>query len=60
MSYIFYWPCGQPFTITESVWKWIEQNCPSYITNNYCNNTDCYRFYFSDEKDYLLTVLRWA
>ncbi len=60
MSYIFYWPCGQPFTATESVLLWIKKNCPSYITNDVCRNTDCYRFYFSDEKDYLLTVLRWS
>jgi hypothetical protein len=60
MSYIFYWPCGRLFIVTESVLLWIKENCPSYITNDVCRDTNCYRFYFSDEKDYILTVLRWS
>jgi len=40
--------------------QWAKKNCPSYITNDVCRDTNCYRFYFSDEKDYILTVLRWT
>jgi len=42
--------------------QWAKKNCPSYITNDAVQKQGeyYYRFYFSDEKDYILTVLRWT
>lgn len=42
---------------------WAKENCKSYITNMAVKKeNDCYyyRFYFSDEKDRLLFMLRWS
>jgi len=41
---------------------WAKRNCPSYITNNAVqkNGDYYYRFYFGDEQDQLLFLLKWA
>lgn len=65
MSYIFYWPVGKPFKETEEVLEWSKKHCPSYITNDAVFRSDeygdwYYRFYFGDERDYILCQLRWS
>jgi hypothetical protein len=41
---------------------WAKRNCPSYITNNAVqkNGDYYYRFYFGDEQDQLLFLLKWT
>jgi hypothetical protein len=63
MSYIFYSPISKPILKTEEMLKFAKANCPSYITNDLevrGQNNWYYRFYFGDEKDYMLFVLRWS
>jgi len=65
MSYIFYSPISKPFQETEEMLKYAKETCPSYITNDafYYHHTTgerYYRFYFGNEKDYMLFVLRWS
>jgi hypothetical protein len=61
MSYIFRRPVNSGFKETEEMTKWAVQHCPSYIANDVDQTGEwCYRLYFSDEKDYLMFVLRWA
>lgn len=63
MSYIFYSPVRKPFKHTEEMLVWAKVNCPSYITNDVVEKFRddwYYRFYFGQEKDYMLFVLKWA
>lgn len=62
MSYIFYSSVDKPFRYTEEILEWAKDNCPSYITNDVERREDgqYYRFYFYDEKDYMMCLLRWT
>jgi hypothetical protein len=64
MSYIFYSPVSAPYQKTAEMLRYATVNCPSYIKNDLTHRRDedswYYRFYFSDEKDYLLFNLKWA
>lgn len=64
MSYIFYSPISKPFWETEEMLKFAKENCPSYITNDVevrkPHEWYYHRFYFGDEKDYIVFVLRWS
>lgn len=42
--------------------EWAKRHCPSYITNDAVQKQGeyHYRFYFGDERDRLMFVLRWA
>ena len=63
MSYIFYSPISKPFWETEEMLKFAKENCPSYIKNDVevRNHLEWYyRFYFVDEKDDMLFLLRWS
>jgi hypothetical protein len=65
VSYIFYWPVSKNFRDTEKLLVWAKKHCPSYITNDVERNSPDlnhwrYRFYFGDEKDYLLCMLTWG
>ena len=62
MSHIFYWPASIAFRETESLLEWAKNNCSSYITNDVTqhNNDLYYRFYFADERDLFLCILRWS
>lgn len=62
MSYIFYIPVRQ-LEHTEEMLRWAIVNCPSYITNDAVKKGRddwYYRFYFGQEKDYLLFALKWS
>lgn len=41
---------------------WAKKNCPSYITNAAVQKSGryYYRFYFGNERDLALFILRWA
>ena len=41
---------------------WAKKNCPSYITNDAVQKQGeyYYRFYFGNEKDQLMFLLRWS
>ena len=63
MSYIFYSPISTSFLETDKMIKYAKENCPSYITCDAVargQNNWYYRFYFGDEKDYILFLLRWS
>lgn len=63
MSYIFYSSVTNPFDHTEKMLVWAKVNCPSYIKNDVVEKSRDnwhHRFYFGNEKDYLLFVLRWS
>ena len=61
MSYIFYSPISKSFLETDKMINYAKKNCPSYITcDAVARGKGHYRFYFGDEKDYMLFVLRWA
>lgn len=61
MSYSFYWPISKPVEETENLLKWLKQKSPShmFIRTIHVKNDWHYHFVFRDEKDYVLTVLRW-
>lgn len=42
--------------------SWAMKHCPSYITNDAIkkNGIYYYRFYFSEEKDQMMFILRWS
>lgn len=42
--------------------EWAKKHCPSYITQDAVqkNGNYYYRFFFSDEKDLALFILRWT
>jgi hypothetical protein len=53
----------------DPTWKaveWAKENCPSYITNDVHQNGDNIYdrtkidYHFSDEKDAIMFLLRWA
>ena len=51
----------------DPLWKpleWAKDHCPSYITNEVHrdgdNSVDKIDYFFSDEKDALLFILRWS
>ena len=54
-----YEQCWQPLT-------WAKENCPSYITNDlHCDGYNTYDqtrvdYFFGDEKDAVLFILRWV
>lgn len=66
MSYIYRHPIGSIFTYnsdmqnTHAMDMWAKKHCPSYITVDTAK-TDIwyYCFYFSEEKDHVLFLLRW-
>ena len=63
MSYVFRWPVNSLYTDTEQVLDWVKIHCPSYITNDaYCDHPGGrgYYFYFGDERDLALCILRWS
>jgi hypothetical protein len=62
MSYIFYWSVKNSFSETERLLSWAKRHCPSYITNDTEKREDdwYYRFYFSQEKDYVFFCLRYG
>jgi hypothetical protein len=62
MSYIFLSPVSLPFRRTESMLDWAKAHCSSYITNDTTKDDQdwYYRFYFGDERDYLMFKLRWS
>ena len=63
MSHIFYISVRQPFERIEEMLTWARVNCPSYITNDAVKKDRddwYYRFYFGQEKDYLLFALKWS
>lgn len=41
---------------------WAKKNCPSYITNDAVQKGGVYyyRFYFGNEKDMTMFILRWV
>ena len=41
---------------------WAKKNCPSYITNDAVQKQGeyYYRFYFGNEQDQLMFLLRWS
>lgn len=57
--YIFYHPVDSPLDITETMLQWAKKNCNSYITNDYDTAKQSYRFYFSQQKDYINFILKW-
>ena len=46
--------------------EWAKENCPSYITNDlHCDGYNTYDqtkldYFFGDEKDAMLFILRWG
>lgn len=42
--------------------EWAKKHCPSYITNDAIqkNGEYYYRFFFANEKDMALFILRWS
>ena len=42
--------------------EWAKQHCPSYITNDAVQKGGeyHYRFYFGDEQDRVMFLLRWS
>jgi hypothetical protein len=49
-------------SIPQQAWSWAKKNCPSYITNDALKKEGkwYYRFYFGQEKDVIIFMLRWA
>jgi hypothetical protein len=45
---------------------WARENCPSYVTNDFhCDGYNTYNinkidYFFSDEKDAVMFILRWS
>lgn len=62
MSHIFYSTARRPYAHTEKMAVWAKERCPSYITVDAERREDdwYYRFYFDDERDYLMFALRWS
>lgn len=54
------------FQETNDMIAWAKKQCPSYITVDITvdieaeNRARHYNFYFSEEKDYVMFVLRWG
>lgn len=49
-------------SIPNQALSWAKKNCPSYITNDAVqkNGIYYYRFYFGQEKDIMIFMLRWS
>lgn len=49
-------------SIPHQALSWAKKNCPSYITNDALRKDDkwYYRFYFGQEKDIIMFLLRWS
>jgi hypothetical protein len=64
MSYTFCFRYDKhPFVETQKILEWTIKHCSSYITNDafkHENGEWYYRFYFYDEKDYILFMLKWV
>lgn len=56
-----YWPSNVDEKAYEAL-KWAKKNCSSYITNDAVEKEGkwYYRFFFSQEKDVMMFVLRWS
>jgi len=55
-----------PYDPTWQALAWAKKHCPSYITNDaHCDGYNHYDttkidYFFSDEKDALMFILKWA
>lgn len=55
-------PAPQDYTVMYEPLKWAKQHCPSYITNDAVQRDGdyYYRFYFGQEQDRVMFLLRWS
>lgn len=56
-----YWPSNVDEKAYDAL-EWAKKNCPSYITNDTVKKEGnwYYRFFFGQEKDVMIFMLRWT
>lgn len=61
-GYCFELPAPNGWAVDYEPLKWAKKHCKSYITNDAVQKKGqyYYRFYFGNEKDYMLFILRWS
>lgn len=70
MSYVFQTSTNPDSSLVDSMLKWAKNHCKSYITCDSLIDLEIpdnryqygyrYKFYFSDEQDYVMFNIKWA